>query len=109
MRRERLRHALVADVAAPLERLASSRFRELTRVSTDHPPYRRLPWWRSSGASPLPYEWYKVVEGDTLSLIAERMLGDLWRWPDLHALNQAIIGPDPDHIEAGIEIRLPRK
>ena len=31
---------------------------------------------------------YKVVSGDTLSEIAERLLGDASRWPELYELNK---------------------
>lgn len=57
---------------------------------------------------PLTYESYEVVQGDTLSRIAETMLGDMWRWPELHALNEAEIGSDPDHLDVGVKLRLPR-
>ena len=48
----------------------------------------------------------KVAAGDTLSLIAERELGDRGRWKDLWALNKARFA-SPDLIEVGDSIVLP--
>ncbi len=42
---------------------------------------------------------YTVAPGDTLAAIA-RAHGRSWQ--DLHAMNLAVIGPDPDRIEVGV-------
>lgn len=48
-----------------------------------------------------------VVRGDSLSAIAERYLNDAERWPEIYRLNHTKIGPDPDRIQAGLELLLP--
>ena len=50
---------------------------------------------------------YTVRPGDTLGVIAKRTLGDAGRWKELHALNEALIGPNPDRIQAGQVLVLP--
>jgi nucleoid-associated protein YgaU len=51
-------------------------------------------------------ETYRVQPGDTLSGIAAARLGDAHRWPQIYALNQALIR-DPDRIFAGQVFVLP--
>jgi nucleoid-associated protein YgaU len=55
------------------------------------------------GATPVTPkpELYKVKKGDTLSLIAEKKLGDANRWPEIARLNRDIV-PDPDEIVPGL-------
>ncbi|WP_446750639.1 transglycosylase family protein [Streptomyces sp. WZ-12] len=50
---------------------------------------------------------YTVRAGDTLSLIAERHLGDSRRWPHLYEINKDTIGPNPDVIQPGQRLTLP--
>lgn len=50
---------------------------------------------------------YTVVEGDTLWDIAESHLGDATRWPEIYALNAAVIGDNPDLILPGQVLTLP--
>jgi len=50
---------------------------------------------------------YTVRPGDTLGVIAKRTLGDAGRWRELHTLNEAIIGPNPDKIRPGQVLVLP--
>lgn len=60
---------------------------------------------------PATYRAYAVVAGDTLSLIAERLLGDADRWHEVYdqlPANQAVIGADPDRIEPGQVLLVPR-
>lgn len=64
------------------------------------------------GAAPAPDDdryRYTVVAGDTLSLIAGRLLGDVMRYPEIHAIpeNRALIGDDADEIEPGMELIIP--
>ena len=47
---------------------------------------------------------YTVKGGDTLSLIAERMLGDMSRWPEIATLNKI---PTPNLILPGQVLQLP--
>lgn len=51
--------------------------------------------------------FYTVVRGDTLSLIAGRVLGDVRAFNRLYALNRQVIGPDPATLEVGTVLRLP--
>ena len=50
---------------------------------------------------------YMVVSGDTLWDIAGTHLGDPNRWPEIYALNAAVIGADPDLIYPGQVLVLP--
>jgi hypothetical protein len=50
---------------------------------------------------------YTVCEGDSLSLIADRMLGSQDRWTELYALNRDLLGESPDHIRPGQVLALP--
>ena len=53
----------------------------------------------------------EVDEGDSLWSIAEEYVG-LERtaacWPRIYAANRSTIGPDPDHIEPGQKLELPK-
>lgn len=49
---------------------------------------------------------YVVKAGDTLSKIAEKMLGDANRWQEIAEANRGIIG-DPDVIKPGTELTIP--
>jgi nucleoid-associated protein YgaU len=48
-----------------------------------------------------------VGEGDTLSSIARRLLGDGSRWREIHLANRETIGPDPDALKVGMLLVLP--
>ena len=48
-----------------------------------------------------------VQGGDSLSAIAQRVLGDGNRWRELYELNRDVIGDNPNVIHAGQELRLP--
>ncbi len=50
---------------------------------------------------------YTVMRGDTLRLIAERYYGARDFSPILYEANQAIIGPDANTIEIGMELAIP--
>ncbi|MBW2291416.1 MAG: LysM peptidoglycan-binding domain-containing protein [Deltaproteobacteria bacterium] len=67
-------------------------------------PLRRL----NGGSSEVPAEVHDVIQGDTLWAVADRYLGDPYRWPEVHAVNRQNI-PDPDLIEPGQDIELPRE
>ena len=49
---------------------------------------------------------YVVQSGDTLSSIAEELLGDSERWPEIYDVNQDLI-KDPDKISPGQVLVLP--
>lgn len=71
---------------------------------------------QSGGSSTAPPAWkdpmpasgrtYVVVDGDSLSKIAQREYGDAKRWPDIYAANKDII-KNPDLIYPGQTLRLP--
>ena len=48
-----------------------------------------------------------VKRGDTLSAIAEELMGSASKWQELYAANKDTIGADPDKIKAGMQLRLP--
>jgi nucleoid-associated protein YgaU/thioredoxin-like negative regulator of GroEL len=63
-----------------------------------------------AAAAPVPAfrEVVHVVrEGESLSLLARRYLGDLQRWPEIHAANPAIADPDRIHPGQEVVIRVP--
>lgn len=51
---------------------------------------------------------YTVEAGDTLRSIAERVYGDAAQWPRIYDANRETIGPDPDALNAGTRLRVPR-
>lgn len=52
-------------------------------------------------------ETYTVVGGDTLWEIARRIYGDGSRWPEIYAVNEDVVGPDPNLIVPGQVFRIP--
>ena len=51
-------------------------------------------------------KYYDVKQGDRLTTIAERVLGNKERWREIHELNKDIF-PDPGKIQYGVRIRIP--
>ena len=49
---------------------------------------------------------YTVREGDSLSLIADRLYKDASKWEVLHRDNRGLVGDDPDTLLAGVRLRL---
>ncbi len=49
---------------------------------------------------------YRVIEGDSLSAIAERFLGSADRWRQLYELNRQTIS-NPDTIRPGTVLKIP--
>ncbi|MEM6971825.1 MAG: LysM peptidoglycan-binding domain-containing protein [Pseudomonadota bacterium] len=62
---------------------------------------------RTTSASADCVSPYTVGRGDTLSLIAERFLGDVMAFRVLHDLNRGAIGPDPALLEVGTVLQIP--
>jgi nucleoid-associated protein YgaU len=54
-----------------------------------------------------PRTWV-VQPGDSLSIIAARTMGDGLAWPRIYELNRTLIGPDPQALQAGMELRIPQ-
>lgn len=50
--------------------------------------------------------WYVVGDGDTLSGIAHRLLGDASRWPEIYVLNRDRL-ESPDRLQVGMKLRVP--
>ena len=51
---------------------------------------------------------YTVVSGDSLSKIAKNHYGDAAKWHQIYDANKAVIGNNPDLIEVGQVLTLPR-
>ena len=50
---------------------------------------------------------YTVVSGDSLSLIAGRLWGDVLLWPILYDANRAVVGSNPNLIKPGQKLTVP--
>lgn len=61
---------------------------------------------RTRPRPPLP-KTYTVRPGDSLWIIAKKILGNGARWREIYALNKSTIGPDPNKIKPGQVLRLP--
>ncbi|GAB2964390.1 hypothetical protein GCM10027048_37290 [Hymenobacter coalescens] len=53
-------------------------------------------------------ESYTVVSGDSLSKIAKNHYGDASKWHQIYDANKSTIGSNPDHIEVGQVLKLPK-
>ena len=51
---------------------------------------------------------YVVGPGDSLSIIAQRTMGDGLAWPQLYEFNRSVIGADPGALRQGMELRIPQ-
>lgn len=51
---------------------------------------------------------YVVQAGDSLSIIAQRTMGDGLAWPRIYELNRSVIGSNPQDLRAGMELRIPQ-
>jgi nucleoid-associated protein YgaU len=58
--------------------------------------------------SPTASDEYTVEAGDTLRSIAQRVYGDAEQWRRIYDANRETIGPDPDTLNAGTRLRIPR-
>ncbi|MBG8552994.1 LysM peptidoglycan-binding domain-containing protein [Hymenobacter guriensis] len=59
-------------------------------------------------ATPNAGDSYTVVSGDSLSKIAKHHYGDAAKWHQIYDANKATIGSNPDHIEVGQVLTLPK-
>jgi hypothetical protein len=62
----------------------------------------------SAPMGPWQGERVTVQRGDTLSALAGRYLDSSTRWPEIYRLNRAVIGSDPNALEIGCILTLPR-
>ena len=53
-------------------------------------------------------ETYTVVSGDSLSKIAKNHYGDASKWHQIYDANKGTIGSNPDKIEVGQVLQLPK-
>lgn len=53
-------------------------------------------------------ETYTVVSGDSLSKIAKHHYGDAAKWHQIYDANKSTIGSNPDRIEVGQVLKLPK-
>ncbi|MDQ5951065.1 MAG: hypothetical protein QG639_342 [Patescibacteria group bacterium] len=53
------------------------------------------------------YVDYTIVSGDSLWKIAERELGDPYRWREIYQANKSIIGDNPDLIYPDVVLKIP--
>lgn len=60
-------------------------------------------------AAPAGGESYTVVSGDSLSKIAKKHYGDAAKWHGIYEANKATIGSNPDKIEVGQVLTLPKQ
>ncbi len=60
------------------------------------------------GGEESAYQQVATVEGDTLSLLCERYLGDPGRWTEVYEMNREVIGSSPDVLRVGLMLRMPR-
>ena len=51
---------------------------------------------------------YTVASGDSLSKIAQRYYGDAQQWRKIYEANRELIGENPDMIQPGQKLRVPR-
>jgi nucleoid-associated protein YgaU len=54
-------------------------------------------------------ETYEVQAGDTLGIIAEKFYGDSTMWRPIYDANKDAIGPDPDKLKLGMQLKIPPK
>ena len=59
-------------------------------------------------ADTLAVQTYSVQSGDTLWKIAKNHYGDAAKWHQIYDANKNIIGSNPDHIEVGQVLTLPK-
>jgi hypothetical protein len=72
-------------------------------------PLPDRPHGRAAEPEPAPEPEVIVRAGDTLWGLAEDHLGSGDRWPEIYALNRAVVGADPDVIQPAQRLRLPAK
>jgi nucleoid-associated protein YgaU len=62
----------------------------------------------SSASSDQTTRDYVVQPGDTMRSIAQQMYGDPELWPRIYDANRDVIGPNPDDLQVGMHLKIPR-
>jgi LysM repeat protein len=57
--------------------------------------------------SPASAQHHIVQRGDSLSKLAARYYGDMYKWPAIHEANRRVIGGNPDLIKPGQRLMIP--
>lgn len=52
--------------------------------------------------------YYRVLPGDSLGLIAERLLSDPADWRSIYAANKSLIGKNPSDLQVGMVLKIPQ-
>ncbi|WP_448071082.1 LysM peptidoglycan-binding domain-containing protein [Georgenia yuyongxinii] len=94
--------AVFPAVATAAITTTPARLAPATTADTEVPTNAAPPRAATTGTVP-----YTVVRGDTLWKIAETMLGDPLRYPEIAALNTDVLGDEPDFITPGMQLLLP--
>jgi nucleoid-associated protein YgaU len=55
------------------------------------------------------FDEYVVAPGDTMRSIAQQAYGDADLWPRIYEANRDLIGPDPNALQVGAHLRIPRQ
>lgn len=63
---------------------------------------------QSAAAKAPATDKYTVKSGDSLSKIAKAHYGDAMKWKALYEANKGLIGENPDMIQPGQELTLPK-
>ena len=75
--------------------------------TTQETPSKADPDRPAQSQVPEPTTDYVVIRGDSLWRIAERLLGDGTRYPEIATLNTDVLGGRPDFITPGTVLRVP--
>ena len=61
----------------------------------------------AAGATAGATRYYTIKSGDSLSKVAKEMYGDAGDYNKIYEANREVIGPDPDKIYPGQQLRIP--
>lgn len=102
------RRPALAAAGASAEAIAL--YAELGTRRAEEPEYREpeQPVALNRAASGDRPRTYRVRAGDNLSLVASRTLRDGNQWRRIYEYNRSVIGPDPQRLVEGMELRIPQ-
>jgi len=63
----------------------------------------------TGAAQPASGNTHTVQPGDTLSVIARKLLGKASAWESIYQANREVIGPDPHGLDVGMKLTIPRR